>query len=122
MIWLVNLAGLALIGFIIWWFWLWRPATSTAATTEGTIEIRVKNGTYDPAFISATVGQTLRLRFIREDATPCAEYVLFEAFGIQQQLPLNEPVEFTITPDKPGRFDFTCQMRMYRGVLTVAAS
>jgi len=119
MIWLVNLTGLALIGFIVWWFWLWRPATAQAATSGGIIEVHVKNGAYDPAFLSAKVGEPLKLRFIREDATPCAEYVVFEAFGIQQQLPLNEPVEFTITPDHAGRFDFTCQMQMYRGVLTV---
>lgn len=24
-VWLVNLAGLALILFIVWWFWLSRP-------------------------------------------------------------------------------------------------
>ena len=115
---LIDLTGLLLIGFIVWWFWLYRPAGQVAG---GTVEVRVKDGSYDPAFITAKLGQPLRLRFIREDATPCAEYVLFEDFGIQQRLPLGEPVEFTITPDRAGRFDFTCQMQMYRGVLTVRA-
>jgi len=119
MIWLVNLAGLILIGFIVWWFWLWRPAAAKESVAGGIVEVHVKDGAYDPAFLSAKVGQTLRLRFIREDATPCAEYVVFEDFGIQERLPLNEPVEFSLLPDKPGRFDFTCQMQMYRGVLTV---
>jgi len=118
MIWLINFAGLLLIGFIVWWFWLWRPAAPKAAVS-GIVEVRVKDGAYDPAFLSGKVGEQLRLRFIREDATPCAEYVVFEDFGIQQQLPLGEPVEFTVTPDKAGRFDFTCQMQMYRGVLLV---
>ena len=116
---LIDLAGLLLIGFIVWWFWLYRPAVLPAF--GGTVEVRVKDGSYDPAFISAQVGRPLRLRFVREDATPCAEYVLFEDFGIQQRLPLGEPVEFTIVPDRAGRFDFTCQMQMYRGVLTVRA-
>ncbi|HXH72996.1 MAG TPA: cupredoxin domain-containing protein [Mariprofundaceae bacterium] len=119
MIWLINLAGLLLIGFIVWWFWLWRPVVPKIMEASGIVEVHVKNGAYDPAFLSAKVGQPLRLRFIREDATPCAEYVVFEDFGIQQQLPLKEPVEFSITPDKAGRFDFTCQMQMYRGTLTV---
>lgn len=120
MIWLVNLAGLSLIGFIVWWFWLWRPQASQAASGSS-IEVRVKDGAYDPSYISANVGQPLKLRFIREDATPCAEYVLFEDFGIQQQLPLNESVEIKLTPGQAGRFDFTCQMQMYRGTLEVRA-
>ena len=115
---LANIAGLLIIGFIVWWFWLYRPPAA-AVQAGGTVEVRVKDGSYDPAFITAELGKPLRLRFIREDATPCAEYVLFEDFGIQQRLPLGEPVEFTITPDRAGRFDFTCQMQMYRGVLTV---
>jgi plastocyanin domain-containing protein len=115
----VNLAGLLAIGFIVWWFWLYRPPAQAVA--GGTVEVHVKDGAYDPAFITAELGRPLKLRFVREDATPCAEYVLFEDFGVQQRLPLGEPVEFTITPDKPGRFDFTCQMQMYRGVLTVRA-
>jgi len=118
MIWLVNLLGLALIAFIIWWFWLWRPESETSSTA-GTIEVRVRDGAYDPAYISARVGEPLHLRFIREDATPCAEFVVFEAFGIQKQLPLGESVEFTLTPERAGEFDFTCQMQMYRGRLIV---
>lgn len=23
--WLVNILGIALMGFIVWWFWLWKP-------------------------------------------------------------------------------------------------
>lgn len=118
MIWLINLAGLALIGFIIWWFWLYRPAAAVVAAND-IVEVHVKDGVYDPDRISAQVGQKLRLRFIRQDATPCAEYVVFEAFAMQKRLPLDEPVEFSITPDKAGEFPFTCQMQMYRGVLIV---
>jgi len=118
MIWLVNLAGAALIGFIVWWFWLYRPPATTAAGPD-VIEVHVKDGVYDPDRIAARVGQKLQLRFIRQDATPCAEYVVFEEFKLQKQLPLDEPVEFSLTPDKAGEFPFTCQMNMYRGTLIV---
>lgn len=118
MIWLVNLAGVLLILLIVWWFWLYR-ASAQGQIRHGVVEVHVKDGAYDPSFLTARVGEPLRLRFVREDATPCAEYVLFEDFGLQQQLPLNEAVEFSLTPDRAGDFDFTCQMRMYRGVLRV---
>ncbi len=119
MIWLIDLSGIALIGFIVWWFWLWKPKAAAMASDRGVVEVHVKEGAYDPAYIRGVVGQPLRLRFIREDATPCAEYVVFKAFGIQKQLPLGEPVEFSITPSTAGEFDFTCQMQMYRGKLLV---
>ena len=28
--WLINLLGLALIGLIVWWFWLYQPSTAAA--------------------------------------------------------------------------------------------
>ena len=118
MIWLINAAGVSLIGFIIWWFWLWRPLAEKSVEND-MVEVRIKDGAYDPAYVRAIVGQPLHLRFIREDATPCAEYVVFEAFGIQKQLPLDEAVDFTLIPETVGEFDFTCQMNMYRGKLIV---
>ena len=46
---------------------------------------------------------------------PCAEKVLFDDLGVSAELPLGKSV--TVTPDKPGEYEFTCQMRMYRGTL-----
>jgi len=118
MIWLIDIAGVALIGFIVWWFWLYRPVTAQSGG-DSVIEVHVRDGVYDPAYIRGVVGQPLHLSFVREDATPRAEYVVFEAFAIQKQLPLDEPVAFTLTPQQAGEFDFTCQMNMYRGKLIV---
>jgi len=33
MIW-VNMAGLGFIGFIVWWFWLYKPSDSVANTPD----------------------------------------------------------------------------------------
>ncbi len=114
----VNAAGVTLIGLIIWWFWLSHPRARRVQGSE-VIDVLVDNGVYTPARIEVTKGQRVTLRFLRRDASPCAEKVLFDDFSIGRDLPLNQPVEVSVTPDQTGEFDFTCQMKMYRGTLVV---
>lgn len=113
----VNIGAVLLIGLIVWWFWLSKP--KTARTQTGSIDIMVENGVYTPARIEVPVGQPVVLRFMRRDASPCAEKVVLDDFGITRDLPLNEFLEIPLTPDTPGEHEFTCQMRMYRGTLVV---
>jgi plastocyanin domain-containing protein len=113
--WLVNAAGLALIGLIVWWFWLVKPAARRA---EGeVVEVLVADGVYTPSRIEVASGQPVRLRFLRKDPSACAEKVIFADLGAAADLPLNQPVEVTVTPPRPGEYPFTCQMQMYRGAL-----
>jgi plastocyanin domain-containing protein len=116
MMWLVNLAGLALIGLIVWWFGYSRPRAARMAGS-GPIEIVVDNGVYTPARIEVPAGRPVTLRFTRRDPSPCAEKVLFGDLGVAADLALGRPTEVTVTPGKPGEYEFTCQMRMYRGTL-----
>lgn len=113
---LINLTGLALIALIVWWFWLWRPKT-LAHARQGVVEILVDQGVYTPARIEVPAGKPTRLRFVRKDPSPCAEQVLFDQLGLNLELPVNKPRELVVKPDQPGRYEFTCQMRMYRGEL-----
>jgi plastocyanin domain-containing protein len=114
----VNLSGIALIGLIVWWFWLSKPKARKAAGTAP-IEILVDGGVYTPARIEVARGQPVKLRFLRKDPSPCAEKVLFDDLGISADLPIGRPVELTITPKESGEYAFTCQMQMYRGALVV---
>lgn len=112
----INLAGLVLIGLIIWWFWMSKPR-ARAETGAKPIEIIVDNGVYTPSRIEVPVGRPIILRFIRKDAGPCAEKVLFDDFNISVDLPVGEPTDVVLVPKQPGEFEFTCQMQMYRGQL-----
>lgn len=116
--WLINVAGLATIGLIVWWFWLSRPR-ARRAEIDRPIEIVVDDGVYSPARIEVPAGKPVTLRFIRKDPSPCAEKVVFDDFGISGDLPVGKPYDISFTPDKPGEHEFTCQMRMYRGSLVV---
>lgn len=115
---LVNVAGIALICLIIWWFWFSKSHTSTIKI-DNLIEIRVKDGVYQPSNIEAKINQPITLRFIRDDASPCAEIVVFHSLNISKQLPLHQPVDFQLNIKNAGEYEFTCQMGMYRGKLTV---
>ncbi|MBI3772079.1 MAG: cupredoxin domain-containing protein [Gammaproteobacteria bacterium] len=118
MAWLVNGLGLLLILFVIGWFWVNKPRLQQAQAAA-VIEIIVDGGVYDPARIEVPRGQATTLRFIRRDASPCAEKVIFNGLGVSAELPLDEPRNLDVTPPQSGEYEFTCQMGMYRGVLVV---
>lgn len=117
---IVNLAGLLLIVFIVWWFWLSRPRSKKAVGEV--IDILVDHGVYTPARIEVPADRAVTLRFLRRDASPCAEKVVFDALGISADLPLGESREVRLPPLPPGELEFTCQMKMYRGTLVVVAT
>jgi len=115
---IINLTGLVLIAFIVWWFWVFKNRSE--ARVEGNLlEIVVDSGVYEPSVIHAEAGQEITLRFVRKDSNPCAEKVLFGDLDISADLPLGTPYDLTFTPEKKGEFEFTCQMAMYRGKLIV---
>ena len=115
-IWLTDLAGLILIGLIVWWFWLYRPKAQHAVGSQP-IEVVVADGVYTPARIEVPAGKPVTLRFLRQDPSPCAEKALFDDLGVSADLPVGKPLDVTVTPPQPGEYEFTCQMRMYRGKL-----
>ena len=115
---LINAAGLLLIGFIIWWFWLYKT-TNEQVAHGSIITIEVADGLYTPDTIRSKAGELLQLRFLRKDPSPCAATVLFSDFDISSELPIDKPHDISFTPDKTGEFEFTCQMAMYRGKLIV---
>lgn len=114
---LVNLLGLVLIGLIVWWFWLSKPRAQRAHS--GVVEVVVAEGAYTPARIEVPAGMPVTLRFLRKDPSPCAEKVLFDGLGLSADLPLAGERDVTFTPKTPGEYEFTCDMRMYRGSLVV---
>ena len=66
---LVNLIGLGLIGFIVWFFWLVRTKGVRAAVTSGGYQeqmILVKGG-YTPDVIVVERGKPVRLNFVRQE-------------------------------------------------------
>lgn len=113
----VNLVGIALIALIVWWFWLYKPDEVAAAAEQ--LLIVVENGTYQPAHIKLEANKPIELQFLRKDANPCSETVLFPALEISEILPLDRAVRIVLPPLAKGDYEFHCQMQMYRGTLKV---
>lgn len=112
---IINILGLALIGFIVWWFWLYRSKSAVAVTEN--LNIRVENGVYQPSRIEVPANQASTLQFLRVDETPCAEQLVFPELEISEDLPLNKAFSVDLPALVPGEYDFHCQMQMYRGVV-----
>ena len=118
---LVDLLGLALIAFIVWFFWLVKPkGVRAAATTSGYQEqlVLVKGG-YTPDVIVVEAGKPVRLNFVRQESTSCTEMVLLPAFNKSATLPEGQMVPMEFLPKEPGEFEFACQMGMIRGKVIV---
>lgn len=117
---IVTVGGLGLIGLELWWFLLSKPKSAKAIAQRDVQEITVTvDGGYEPSQIVVRSGQKVRLNFNRKDASSCLEEVRFPDFHIAQTLPLDRVTPIEFTPEKPGRYEFTCGMNMFRGVVEV---
>ena len=113
---LFNGIAIGLIILIVLWFWVIKEKSTRADRYE--LTVYVKNGAYSPSRIE-TSDSEITLNFIRQDASPCSEYVVFENLDVHEQLPLNKPFKIRLTGLKSGHYRFTCQMGMYQGELIV---
>jgi plastocyanin domain-containing protein len=118
---IVTLIGFGVIGWIVWYFWLWKGETVSAESGAGgvqVIDVTVKGG-YQPATITAEAGRPLRLNFTRRESTPCGEEVVLPEFGRRAHLPEGRAVSIEVKPEGPGEYEFTCGMNMYKGKIIV---
>lgn len=83
------------------------------------VEIEVGAGAYTPAEVQATAGEPITLVFTRTTEEGCGGVVTIASANIRRDLPLNEPVEITFTPESAGNLRFSCGMDMYDGTIVV---
>jgi plastocyanin domain-containing protein len=117
----VTLTALALVGFIVWFFWLKRTRGVRAGETSGGYQeamILVKGG-YTPDTIIVRSGRPVRLNFRREETASCSDKVIFADFGKSADLPTGATVPVELLPKQAGEFAFGCPMGMFRGKLVV---
>ncbi len=115
---IINLAGLAVIALIIYWFWIYKPK-DVQAKDQDVIKITVEDGIYQPSRIKLPADTEITLEFNRKDETPCAEMVIFPELDISESLPINKTKTIKLKKLKKGSYQFHCQMQMYKGELHV---
>lgn len=94
------------------------------ATHAGTAKPRLQTATvkitergFEPYVLKFRRGVRTRITFVRTTDATCAKEVVFPELGIKRELPLNQRVVITLTPNKNGELSFTCGMNMMRGKL-----
>lgn len=115
------LVGILIISGISMFFWGPRKRGMRAPEASSGYQeamVLVKGG-YTPDVIVVSHGKPVRLNFRREESSACSEMVVFGDFGKSAKLPTGETVAVELLPEKPGVYEFTCQMGMLRGKLVV---
>jgi plastocyanin domain-containing protein len=115
-------------GLILWELWYFlaprKVAAAVSRTQKGSgpqeVNIVVKGG-YDPDTILVEAGRPVRLNFYRDETADCSERLVFEAFGIDQQLPAFQTTTIQFTPATPGDYVFRCGMSMLKGRVVAQA-
>ena len=117
----VTAFGLALVVFIVWFFWMKRDTgTRASQTSTGHQEVMILvKGGYTPDVIVVEKDRPVRLDFRREETASCSEMVLLPDFEQSARLPAGETVAVEFVPRVAGEFEFACQMGMLRGKLIV---
>ncbi len=95
------------------------PSAGSAAKNVRTIEIAVTKEGFTPAEVKAKAGETVKLVVTRKVEKTCATEIVMKDFGVNQPLPLDQPVTVTVKPTKPGAYRFACGMDMIAGTLKV---
>lgn len=118
---MVIAAGLAVIGWINWYFFAAQGGVARAAVgASGRQDVTIAvEGGYDPATVHVRRGTPVRLTFDRREASGCSEEVVIPDFGIRRFLPAHEKTAVEFTPTTAGTVEFTCGMGMLRGRIVV---
>ncbi len=115
------IVGLALIGFIIWWFFgKHEQQAGTAQVEQGKQEAEVVvNGGYSPSTIILKKGVPADINFNMKDSTACLSHVVFDKLGVNADLTKQPVTTIKIPTDKKAEYDFACGMNMFHGKVIV---
>lgn len=94
-------------------------AAPAAADGNRDLTIAVTAKGFEPKALTAKVGQPVTLVVTRKVERTCATEIVIKDYGIDQPLPLDQPVKVTFTPTKPGKVRFACGMDMMAGEIAV---
>jgi sulfite exporter TauE/SafE/plastocyanin len=100
------------------------PALPTGNTLpiqngEQQMVIMVTNRGYSPEYVRVKAGQPVKLTLQTKDTYSCASAFRFKEFGVNFQLGPNDSKSVVFTPMKPGKYQYSCSMGMYTGIMEV---
>ena len=103
------------------WFWQMKRRPGVAAKEVNGIQVFdvIIKGAYNPAVLTAKLGEPIRINFSRQESSDCSQFVSFPNFKIRKELPEGQIVTIELNPIQKGEFKFLCDMGMYQGKLII---
>ena len=94
--------------------------THARRLADGTQEARVVvDHGYRPKRIDLEAGIPATLRFERREDDPCSELLVSDLWPNAHRLVAHGETQVRFTPQRPGRYAFTCGMGLYSGELLI---
>jgi plastocyanin domain-containing protein len=90
--------------------------------TPKRIDVTVTEDGFSPKRLTVKKGEPVTLVFTRRTDRTCAKDVVIyvdDTNTISRKLPLNQPVEVTVTFPKTGERGFACSMKMHGAAIMV---
>jgi len=95
-------------------------ADAVVTTDQGTeVTLYVTKDGFVPANVVVPAGKPVTLMVTRKTDRTCATGLVMKEKDINQELPLDETVSITFTPDHAGTLEYACPMDMIKGSITV---
>jgi plastocyanin domain-containing protein len=97
-------------------------ADTTSSKAASKISIEVNKRGFNPDNISVPAKKPVTLVFTRTTDATCTKTVVVtvdDGKKLEKPLPLNTPVEVTVTFPKAGKLSYTCSMDMVKGTIIV---
>jgi plastocyanin domain-containing protein len=112
---IITTSGIAaILGIYLFFF----GKKEKAVEASGSITIAVEGG-YKPKLVKIPTNQKTTLIFLRKDINSCLEELIIPDYKIKKYLPMHTPVVITLSPKKPGTYNFHCGMNMFHGTIEV---
>jgi len=93
-------------------------AQGAEQSNEQTAIVELNDKGFEPSSLKLKAGIRAKVAFVRKTDEGCAKEVVIKEYGINRELPLNEPITVEFIPRK-GEFSFACGMNMLKGKLIV---
>lgn len=89
------------------------------AVGDQVIAVTADERGFTPAAVETNHGSKLTLRFTRTTDATCADKVVFPEAGIEQALPLKQPVDVIVPTDNARTLVFQCGMGMFKSAVVI---
>lgn len=83
------------------------------------IELAVTEKGFEPTSLKVRRGVPLTLTITRKTDATCATAIIVADYGIQEDLPIDRPVQIAFTPARTGRLKYACSLGKTMGVIII---